>query len=77
MKEFKFFQKKENNDSYLIYHMRENTPLDVVECGEIGTYREGFDAGVNNDGDCPYTDMLRLEIWNRGYYVGNYANTLR
>jgi hypothetical protein len=77
MREFKFFQKEIKNESYALYYMRDNIPLDIVECGEIGTYREGFDAGVGNNRNCPYTDELRSEIWNRGYYTGNYANTLR
>jgi hypothetical protein len=55
--------------SYVHYHMRENVPLDIVECGEIGAYREGIDASVNGeDRNCPYSDELRMEIWNRGYY---------
>lgn len=80
MKPFKFFQKGVKNDhnSYALYHIRENVPLDIVECGEIGAYREGIDAGFNGeDRSCPYTDELRTEIWNRGFYYGNYSSTLR
>lgn len=78
MRPFKFFQKNKTIDSYVHYHIRENVPLDIVERGEIGTYQQGIDAGVyGEDRNCPYSDELRMEIWNRGFYYGNYSNTIR
>ena len=78
MKPFKFFNTNHitNTDDIRDFLMSE-VPDYIIACGEIGAYREGVDAGVGNNRNCPYTDELRSEIWNRGYYTGNYANTLR
>ena len=87
MKSFKFFQKEEkinyfNYLSQLAGAMGElrrqtllmtynNVPQDVIDCGEIGAYEQGFEAGLGGSIQNPYHDQLRGEIWNRGFWTAN------
>jgi hypothetical protein len=65
---FKFFQKKPTEPNELREFMRNNVPIDVVACGEIGTYLQGVESGISGSGFNPYHDSLRGEIWNRGFW---------
>lgn len=70
---FKFFQENIFHFRYITGHneideLINNTPQDVVNCGEIGAYREGIQAAILSIGHNPYHDQLRGEIWNRGFW---------
>ena len=70
MKEFKFL--KDNNISTNTNDIRDSlmseVPDYIVACGEIGAYREGVESGINSNGYNPYNDIVRGEIWNRGFW---------
>jgi len=38
-------------------------PLEEMDC-----YIPGWEAGCNNIGINPYHDIIRRELWNRGYW---------
>jgi hypothetical protein len=73
MKTFKFFQKEKGVDELRrevrLMALNGNIPQDVIDCGEIGAYEQGIEAGITSTGFNPYHDQLRGEIWNRGFWV--------
>ena len=85
MKDFKFFQREQKIDYFnylgqlagamdelrrrtnMLTH--DNVPQDVIDCGEVGAYEQGYEAGLSSTGFNPYHDQLRGEIWNRGFWT--------
>jgi hypothetical protein len=69
MKHFKFFNTNDiTNTDDIRDSLMSEVPDYIVACGEIGAYREGVDSGINSNSYNPYNDIVRGEIWNRGFW---------
>ena len=67
MKIFKFLHKPNKND-YIREYMRQTIPQYIILSNNEDAYMHGVDSAIINMGYNPYTDMVRGDIWIRGYW---------